>query len=70
MTWFLTHQPDKEVVLVDMLDTVTVDVRPVKSSLRLVLLDVGITACLGEKDRQNFRAVFKAVVVGQVRHQL
>ena len=61
-------QPDKEVVLVDMLDTVTVDVRPVKSSLRLVLLDVGITACLGEKDRQNFRAVFKAVVVGQVRH--
>ena len=53
-------------VMVDMFDIVTVDTKPVRTSLRLVLLDVGITACLGEKDRQNFKAVFKAVVRGQV----
>ena len=59
-------QQDHEVVLVDVFDTVAVESRPMRTSLRLVLLDVGITACLGEKDRQNFKAVFKAVVRGQV----
>ncbi|KAI0224744.1 putative aarF domain-containing protein kinase 2 [Lamellibrachia satsuma] len=59
------HQEEHEVVMVDMFDLVTVDTKPVRTSLRLVLLDVGITACLGEKDRQNFKAVFKAVVRGQ-----
>lgn len=36
--------------------------------LRLVLLDAGIVAELSAADLSNFRAVFLAVVMGQVRH--
>ncbi|XP_028929062.1 uncharacterized aarF domain-containing protein kinase 2 isoform X1 [Ornithorhynchus anatinus] len=39
--------------------------KPPAPPLRLVLLDAGIVAELQEADRENFRAVFRAVVLGQ-----
>ncbi|CAN2387229.1 kinase 2 [Pristimantis euphronides] len=54
-----------QTTLVDMCDTLIVDVRPGRSPLRLVLLDAGIVAELQEKDLENFRSVFTAVVLGQ-----
>jgi hypothetical protein len=53
-------------MLVDVGDTVIVNVKPIDCPVKLVLLDVGITASLSEEDRQNFRNVFKAVVLGDV----
>ncbi|CAH2276560.1 Hypothetical predicted protein [Pelobates cultripes] len=54
-----------QTTLVDMCDTLVVDVRPSRCPLRLVLLDTGIVAKLTENDLQNFHAVFTAVVLGQ-----
>ncbi|KAM4039686.1 putative aarF domain-containing protein kinase 2 [Anomaloglossus baeobatrachus] len=54
-----------QTTLVDMCDTLIVDVRPSRCPLRLVLLDAGIVAELKEKDLENFRSVFTAVVLGQ-----
>ncbi|XP_053321262.1 uncharacterized aarF domain-containing protein kinase 2 [Spea bombifrons] len=54
-----------QTTLVDMCDTLVVDVRPSRCPLRLVLLDAGIVARLQERDLENFRAVFTAVVLGQ-----
>ena len=54
-------------MLVDLGDTVLVNVHTVESPLRLVLLDVGIASSLSDKDLNNFKAVFKAVVLGEVR---
>ncbi|KAG8539347.1 hypothetical protein GDO81_021035 [Engystomops pustulosus] len=54
-----------QTTLVDMCDTMIVDVRPSRCPLRLVLLDAGIVAELQEKDLENFRSVFTAVVLGQ-----
>ncbi|KAE8613255.1 hypothetical protein XENTR_v10007642 [Xenopus tropicalis] len=54
-----------QTTLVDMCDTLIVDVRPVRCPLRLVVLDAGIVAQLQEKDLQNLRAVFTAVLLGQ-----
>lgn len=54
-----------QTTLVDMCDTLIVDVRPSRCPLRLVLLDAGIVAELQEKDLENFRSVFTAVVLGQ-----
>ncbi|KAM3924128.1 putative aarF domain-containing protein kinase 2 [Leptodactylus fuscus] len=54
-----------QTTLVDMCDTLIVDVRPSRCPLRLVLLDAGIVAELQEKDLENFRSVFTAVVQGQ-----
>ncbi|XP_069619364.1 uncharacterized aarF domain-containing protein kinase 2 isoform X2 [Ranitomeya imitator] len=51
--------------LVDMCDTLIVNVRPSRCPLRLVLLDAGIVAELQENDLENFRSVFTAVVLGQ-----
>ncbi|XP_041111197.1 uncharacterized aarF domain-containing protein kinase 2 isoform X2 [Polyodon spathula] len=51
--------------LLDLCDTLIVSVRPPTTALHLVLLDTGIVAELQERDRQNFRAVFTAVVLGQ-----
>lgn len=44
-----------------------VDVAPARCPLRLVLLDAGIVAELQAADLRNFRAVFMAVAMGQVR---
>lgn len=49
----------------DVCDTLVLEVRP--RPLRLVLLDAGIVAELQSADMHNFRAVFTAVVQGQVR---
>ncbi|XP_066286237.1 uncharacterized aarF domain-containing protein kinase 2-like isoform X1 [Branchiostoma lanceolatum] len=54
-----------KMMLVDMCDTVIVNVKPVENPIRLVLLDVGIIAELEEQDRLNFRDVFTAVVLGE-----
>lgn len=44
-----------------------VEVQPPLRQLCLVLLDAGIVAELQSADMRNFRAVFTAVVQGQVR---
>lgn len=44
-----------------------VAVVPARCPLRLVLLDAGIVAELQAADLRNFRAVFMAVAMGQVR---
>ncbi|XP_066446349.1 uncharacterized aarF domain-containing protein kinase 2 isoform X2 [Eleutherodactylus coqui] len=54
-----------QTTLVDMCDTLIVDIRPSRCPLRLVLLDAGIVAELQEKDLENFHSVFTAVVLGQ-----
>lgn len=48
-------------------DTLMATIAPALSPLRLVLLDAGIVAKLQASDLRNFRAVFQAVVMGQVR---
>lgn len=53
--------------MVDLFDTLILEVQPSYSPLRLVLLDAGIIAELQSHDLENFRAVFTAVVLGQVR---
>ncbi|MEE6477731.1 hypothetical protein FKM82_011605 [Ascaphus truei] len=54
-----------QTTLVDMCDTLIVNVRPSRCPLRLVLLDAGIVAELQDADLQNFRAIFTAIVLGQ-----
>ncbi|XP_033889395.3 uncharacterized aarF domain-containing protein kinase 2 isoform X1 [Acipenser ruthenus] len=51
--------------LLDLCDTLIVSVKPPTTTLHLVLLDTGIVAELRERDLQNFRSVFTAVVLGQ-----
>uniref|UniRef100_A0A8C3H1F0 AarF domain containing kinase 2 n=1 Tax=Corvus moneduloides TaxID=1196302 RepID=A0A8C3H1F0_CORMO len=55
----------EQVAVVDLCDTLVLEVRPPPRQLRLVLLDAGIVAELQSADMQNFRAVFTAVVQGQ-----
>ena len=52
--------------MVDVCDTVIVNVKPVENPLRLVFLDVGIATMLSEHDRRNFHDVFTAIVLGKV----
>lgn len=52
---------------VDVCDTLVVAMTPAPCPLRLVLLDAGIVAELQAADLRNFRAVFMAVALGQVR---
>nr|XP_003220915.2 PREDICTED: uncharacterized aarF domain-containing protein kinase 2 [Anolis carolinensis] len=61
---FSDHLED-QTVIVDLLDTLILEVQPSPSPLRLVLLDAGIVAELQVADLENFRAVFTAVVLGQ-----
>ncbi|KAM5170867.1 putative aarF domain-containing protein kinase 2 [Mantella aurantiaca] len=60
-----TSRQAEQTTLVDMCDTLIVNVRPSRCPLRLVLLDAGIVAQLQERDLENFRSVFTAVVLGQ-----
>lgn len=53
--------------LTDLWDTVVVSVRPDPCPFQLVLLDAGIVAQLSDHDLNNFKAVFTAVVLRQVR---
>lgn len=52
---------------VDVCDTLVVAATPARCPLCLVLLDAGIVAKLQAADLRNFRAVFTAVAMGQVR---
>ncbi|XP_056364736.1 uncharacterized aarF domain-containing protein kinase 2 [Oenanthe melanoleuca] len=54
-----------DTLVLDLCDTLVLEVRPPPRQLRLVLLDAGIVAELQSADMQNFRAVFTAVVQGQ-----
>uniref|UniRef100_A0A8C9F3V0 AarF domain containing kinase 2 n=1 Tax=Pavo cristatus TaxID=9049 RepID=A0A8C9F3V0_PAVCR len=55
----------EQTAIVDLCDTLVLEVRPPFRQLCLVLLDAGIVAELQSADMQNFRAVFTAVVQGQ-----
>ncbi|KFU95812.1 putative aarF domain-containing protein kinase 2, partial [Chaetura pelagica] len=55
----------EQTAIVDLCDTLVVEVKPPLRRLCLVLLDAGIVAELQSADMQNFRAVFTAVVQGQ-----
>ncbi|XP_062445819.1 uncharacterized aarF domain-containing protein kinase 2 [Rhea pennata] len=55
----------EQTAIVDLCDTLVVEVQPPCGRLCLVLLDAGIVAELQTVDKQNFRAVFTAVVQGQ-----
>lgn len=55
----------EQTAIVDLCDTLVVEVQPPFRQLCLVLLDAGIVAELQSADMQNFRAVFTAVVQGQ-----
>lgn len=59
-----------DTLVLDLCDTLVLEVRPPPRQLCLVLLDAGIVAELQSADMQNFRAVFTAVVQGQVRRLL
>lgn len=48
-------------------DTLVTTIAPALCPLRLVLLDAGIVSELQASDLRNFRAVFLAVALGQVR---
>lgn len=54
-------------MLLDVCDTVIINIKPMEVPVRLVLLDAGIATMLSEKDRQNFSDVFTAIVIGEVR---
>lgn len=54
-------------MMVDEGDTMFVSVKSAECPLRLVLLDTGISVTLSSRDRDNFKSVFSAVVLGEVR---
>uniref|UniRef100_A0A8C5UJ31 AarF domain containing kinase 2 n=1 Tax=Malurus cyaneus samueli TaxID=2593467 RepID=A0A8C5UJ31_9PASS len=55
----------EQVAVLDLCDTLVLELQPPPRQLCLVLLDAGIVAELQSADLQNFRAVFTAVVQGQ-----
>ena len=63
----LAQSPEARLQRVDVCEALAVAVSPARCPLRLVLLDAGIVAELQAADLRNFRAVFMAVAMGQVR---
>ena len=63
----LAQGPQARLQQVDVCEALAVAVSPARCPLRLVLLDAGIVAELQAADLRNFRAVFMAVAMGQVR---
>lgn len=63
----LAQGPEARLQQVDVCEALAVAVSPARCPLRLVLLDAGIVAELQAADLRNFRAVFMAVAMGQVR---
>lgn len=63
----LAQGPEARLQRVDVCEALAVAVSPARCPLRLVLLDAGIVAELQAADLRNFRAVFMAVAMGQVR---
>ncbi|XP_061438237.1 uncharacterized aarF domain-containing protein kinase 2, partial [Rhineura floridana] len=60
-----TDHLEEQTAIVDLLDTLILEVQPSRPPLQMVLLDAGIIAELQGPDLENFRAVFTAVVLGQ-----
>uniref|UniRef100_UPI00398F37D8 uncharacterized aarF domain-containing protein kinase 2 n=1 Tax=Pristiophorus japonicus TaxID=55135 RepID=UPI00398F37D8 len=58
-------QNDDTTTIVDLCDTLIVNVRPSQCPLKLILLDTGIVTELPPADLHNFKAVFTAVIEGQ-----
>lgn len=58
---------EDQATIMDLFDTLILELQPSCPPFRLVLLDAGIVAELQDADRDNFQAVFTAVVLGQVR---
>lgn len=63
----LAQGPEARLQRVDVCEALAVAVSPARCPLCLVLLDAGIVAELQAADLRNFRAVFMAVAMGQVR---
>ena len=63
----LSESQEARLQPVDVCDALVVSMTPARCPLRLVLLDAGIVAELQAADLRNFRAVFMAVAMGQVR---
>ena len=63
----LSKSQEARLQQVDVCDTLVMAMTPAPCPLRLVLLDAGIVAELQDADLSNFRAVFMAVAMGQVR---
>ncbi|XP_048449522.1 uncharacterized aarF domain-containing protein kinase 2 isoform X2 [Rhincodon typus] len=60
-------QNDDKTTIVDLCDTLIVNVHHSQCPLKLILLDTGIVTELHPSDLHNFKAVFTALVEGQVR---
>ncbi|XP_071951367.1 uncharacterized aarF domain-containing protein kinase 2-like [Antedon mediterranea] len=58
-------QEKEQLMLVDLCDTVVVNRKAVECPLKLVFLDVGLTSHLGGKDMENFKAVFREIILGR-----
>lgn len=59
------------IIMVDVgCDTFVMDVQPDPNPLRICILDCGVVSKLSEKNLANIRAVFKQVVLGDVRKLL
>ncbi|XP_067906829.1 uncharacterized aarF domain-containing protein kinase 2 isoform X2 [Heterodontus francisci] len=58
-------QNDDKTTIVDLCDTLIVNVHPSQCPLKLILLDTGIVTELQPSDLHNFKAVFTAIIEGQ-----
>ncbi|XP_078076145.1 putative aarF domain-containing protein kinase 2 isoform X1 [Mustelus asterias] len=58
-------QNDDKTTIVDLCDTLIVNVHPSQCPLKLILLDTGIVTELQPADLHNFKAIFTAVIEGQ-----
>ncbi|XP_039625439.1 uncharacterized aarF domain-containing protein kinase 2 isoform X1 [Polypterus senegalus] len=63
--WGKQNTPHGTMTLLDMCDTLIVNMRPSPAEVHLVLLDAGIVSELSGTDLKNLHAVFSAVVLGQ-----
>ncbi|XP_078272899.1 putative aarF domain-containing protein kinase 2 isoform X2 [Rhinoraja longicauda] len=61
-----SHQKDNRTTIVDLCDTLIVNVHPSQCPLKLILLDTGIVTQLQPSNFHNLKAVFTAVINGQL----
>lgn len=60
-----SRQQDDKTTIVDLCDTLIINVHPSQCPLKLILLDTGIVTELRPSDFHNLKAVFTAVIRGQ-----
>ena len=63
---YYLFQTEEKYCAVDVCDTMIIHSVPQESPVRLVMLDAGIATSISEKDMDNFKAVFIAVILGEV----